>query len=78
MLAIIVAFPSGDEFINLRGVLRPKLVTRSGNAVNQELLEGGGLEHAGAGISLRVDLCLDQAEQAANCYAGKYPEPDCG
>ena len=30
----------------------------------------------GAGIALRVDLCLDEAEQAVNCHPGKYPEPD--
>lgn len=49
------------------------LVTR---AVDEELLEGGGLQRLGAGVALRIDHCLDEAEQAVNCHPGKYPEPD--
>ena len=64
--------------VDLRGVAHAESGTCYGRAVDQELLEGGGLQRLGAGVALGVYLYLDDAEQAVNRYAGKHPEPDRG
>jgi hypothetical protein len=52
MLAAAGIFPTGDEIVDLRGGVHENSATCRRNTVDEELLEGGGLQHLVIGVAL--------------------------